>query len=384
MPNSVWDPMQKAMSMAIPIIMQQKELQQKEQARKQQIMMAVAEMENEFAKEQMKIEGEKRKAVEDLMVGQYKNAVEKGNADIANAMGPQLSQLGYNLPTRAMHGPVMPGQPPLAEYLVNPQKGPELSGDAANLAIILGRPPTLQDLMEYRSRGANSVTVNTGNPEAMADLAKKKAFEERGKASVEIESKYRDSAQASRKTMNTLNALESSLNEIDDTGMFTPTKMNIARFARSFGVNIDPQLEEKQQADAFLKEISLQFRNPASGAGMPGAMSDQDRAFLEKISGTLSLEKGSMLRLIQIRRKLAQRNIDEAKQVAKYVKDNGYLDSGFDDYMAQWAEANPIFKDEKPLPAPTTKKMPSIGEVRGGYRFKGGNPADRNSWEKVK
>ena len=25
---------------------------------------------------------------------------------------------------------------------------------------------------------------------------------------------------------------------------------------------------------------------------------------------------------------------------------------------------------------------PAIGEIRGGYKFKGGNPADQNSWEK--
>jgi hypothetical protein len=34
-------------------------------------------------------------------------------------------------------------------------------------------------------------------------------------------------------------------------------------------------------------------------------------------------------------------------------------------------------------PAPSAKAPPAVGEVRGGYRFKGGSPADRNNWERV-
>jgi len=34
-------------------------------------------------------------------------------------------------------------------------------------------------------------------------------------------------------------------------------------------------------------------------------------------------------------------------------------------------------------PAPAGKPAPAVGTVMQGYRFKGGNPADRNNWEKV-
>ena len=36
-------------------------------------------------------------------------------------------------------------------------------------------------------------------------------------------------------------------------------------------------------------------------------------------------------------------------------------------------------------PKPTTTlNAPAVGTVKDGYKFKGGNPADKNNWEKVK
>jgi len=32
---------------------------------------------------------------------------------------------------------------------------------------------------------------------------------------------------------------------------------------------------------------------------------------------------------------------------------------------------------------PATPKGPAVGTVQDGYRFKGGNPADKTAWEKV-
>lgn len=41
-------------------------------------------------------------------------------------------------------------------------KAPSLTGDAANLALVLGRNPTLKEMMDYRGKGASQISVGTG------------------------------------------------------------------------------------------------------------------------------------------------------------------------------------------------------------------------------
>jgi hypothetical protein len=40
-------------------------------------------------------------------------------------------------------------------------------------------------------------------------------------------------------------------------------------------------------------------------------------------------------------------------------------------------------RPQAPQQPKATNGAPAVGETRGGYRFKGGNPADRNNWQKV-
>jgi hypothetical protein len=44
----------------------------------------------------------------------------------------------------------------------------------------------------------------------------------------------------------------------------------------------------------------------------------------------------------------------------------------------------PAYGPTTPIPASgNVYGAPQVGEVRKGYRFKGGNPADPNAWEQV-
>lgn len=165
------------------------------------------------------------------------------------------------------------------------------------------------------------------------------------------------------------------------TGKLTPTTTQIAALAQSVGLNIDDKLPAKQAAEALSNEIALQLRNPSGGAGMPGALSDKDREFLVGMTpGIAKTPEGNRL-IIETAKKLAKREQEVAKIAREYRKKNGGLDEGFYDELAAYSEKNPLFQAAG-TPAPK-QAGPAVGAVQDGYRFKGGNPADPNSWQKV-
>lgn len=45
--------------------------------------------------------------------------------------------------------------------------------------------------------------------------------------------------------------------------------------------------------------------------------------------------------------------------------------------------AAPVLESGQATQGQSKQKLPAVGETRGQYRFKGGNPADQNNWEKI-
>jgi hypothetical protein len=133
-----------------------------------------------------------------------------------------------------------------------------------------------------------------------------------------------------------------------NTGKLTPAMAEVAALAKSFGINIDPGLEAKQAIEAMSNEMALEMRNPAGGAGMPGALSDKDREFLVKIVPNLGKTPGGNRMIIDARKRLNQREIDVANKAAEYRRRNGSLDDGFFAELEAWSAANPLFGDMAP------------------------------------
>lgn len=169
----------------------------------------------------------------------------------------------------------------------------------------------------------------------------------------------------------------------------------------------------KLQADRALASLGLKDANSTSptevfnslanevvlkklGGSLGAQVSNTDRDFIQATAPNLSNTREGNLALIDVTRRLAQREQQVAQMAREYAKANrGRLDSGFDDQMAEFSRQNPLFSEadmnrimgiaqQGRQGQGQAPQAPAAGQVIDGYRFKGGNPADRNSWEKVR
>jgi hypothetical protein len=129
-----------------------------------------------------------------------------------------------------------------------------------------------------------------------------------------------------------------------DGGTLTASGTHLASLANSLGVKIDKNLPNKEAAASLANAAALELRNPAGGAGMPGAMSDQDRAFLQSMTPNMSQSAQGRKQVIDSYIAVQTRNQQVADFARKYEAKYGKLDNGFFDQLSQWSNANPLFK----------------------------------------
>jgi hypothetical protein len=143
-------------------------------------------------------------------------------------------------------------------------------------------------------------------------------------------------------SMNRLDRLGQLLDGVD-TGKFAPLGVEVSKAAQSFGLNIDPKLANKEAAVALSSEIALQLRNPSGGAGMPGAMSDADRNFLNGMVPGIEKTPEGRKTILETAKKMAQRDVQVARMAREYRQKRGTINEGFYEELARFSEANPLF-----------------------------------------
>lgn len=103
------------------------------------------------------------------------------------------------------------------------------------------------------------------------------------------------------------------------------------------------EVAQAEAASALANEIALTLRNPAGGAGMPGAMSDADRQFLQSMVPGLETTPPGRKMMIETAKALNKRAVEVARLMAEYRKSNNNSLDGWELYLADWSEKNPLF-----------------------------------------
>lgn len=208
---------------------------------------------------------------------------------------------------------------------VGGQKMPEILNpqvQAAKVAVAKAGKPDINTQVTLKQEGEEAKTVGKFFGDNYADI-QKAGMSANGKIA----------------RVDRLNQLLQNV----DTGKLTPAGTEIAKYAQSVGLKIDPNVGNKEAAQALSNEMALELRNPAGGAGMPGAMSDKDREFLVSMTPGLSTTPEGRKQITETMRKLAQRDQQVATMAREYRQKNGSMDEGFYKKLQDFSNANPLF-----------------------------------------
>lgn len=179
----------------------------------------------------------------------------------------------------------------------------------------------------------------SGVPKTAASLAQEETIAKGGGETFnQMRTIYGEAIQDERR-MKQLGALLSNI----DTGAAAPLTLAVQRGLQAAGFNIDPKWSQAEAAKALAIQMLGQTRKEAGGVGSTSNYENTiyaaGQAGIDKLPGANKI-------LVSAAIKSAQRTQKTFKEVAKYVKENGYDDVAIADIVARNQEENPIFTPE--------------------------------------
>lgn len=168
---------------------------------------------------------------------------------------------------------------------------------------------------------------------------------ERGKENAKAEGEINTaSAQAAQK-MVTFTGMEQLLDRFT-SGKLANVQKSLMQYADALGVPVDvSKLGGMEAFNAIANQMALESRNLGEGMVLAGQMSDRDVQFLKDMNPQLIISKGGNKLIINMRKKLAERQVDLGRQMRKFKKENGgrFDETAFREYLDQSRNADSIF-----------------------------------------
>ena len=330
-----------AFSYALPIIMEKRRMQREDAIRKQEIMLAAQEAERQRKEKQQELINKAYQARVKYMQDMMKTAYEKGDTEGVQAYGQPLSNLGYTVPAEEQAGPSQPGQGPPLRFFAAPKN---LTGDAGNLQAILGRKPTLQELVDYRKSGATNVkaTASTGGA-SPADAIVKKANEAYGgKVGDRVNTRFQQAEEANRQNAQ-LDQVSLALAQGAQTGYGEEFLLNMKSLGQTLGLDVG-DLSGQEMIRRISNEMALRLRNPESGLGLTGNTSNKDLQFLkDSVMGLSRTEQGNRA-IINAMRQFNRMRKDVAIKQSEIIDANdGSIPADIDKQLMEYVNEYDLF-----------------------------------------
>ncbi len=196
-----------------------------------------------------------------------------------------------------------------------------------------GREP--MSFIDYMQgiKKAGATTVNTGD----GSTAYRKKVDE---GFAETYLKIQDEAKAGRRALNSFDVMEQTLSDPKFySGIGGDQSLQLKRLGRFLGLQ-EEGVTSMEAFNALSKQAALDVMGGSLGTGFSNA----DRDFVIGQVPNLGNTKEGNQSLIEIQRRLATRKIEIAELATQYEQEHGQLDSGFDAYLSDWAETNPLFQ----------------------------------------
>jgi hypothetical protein len=167
-----------------------------------------------------------------------------------------------------------------------------------------------------------------------------------GKKRIEAHYKRKGEARQAEGQLMTLNELENLISSPETyVGAGAGAIKDIKRIAGFFG--FEPKgTTNAEVIESLSNQMALKMRNPESGFGMPGSISDRDVKFLKATVPGLTKTKEGNLELIRILRKLQERKIEISDLESQYLEQNDTL-KGFEKVRREFVKDNPMFGEQE-------------------------------------